>query len=107
MPNPFTSESRDEVLTLGLDGLITKLRAPRSLRRILVSEKPQHMGLGDFALKSMFDSHLTALIVAGRYRDVQTTLEAHFGPLHHEPVSDATDVAPDHNGSKKPLAKAK
>lgn len=106
MPNPFTLESREAVLSLNIEGLLPRLRAPESLRRLLVDVKPQHMPMGDFALKSMVDAHLMALIIAGRYREVQATLVAMFGAPDHVPGAGATGVVTDHDGSKKPPAKA-
>jgi len=55
--------------------------------------KPAHLGLGDFLLKAAFDAHLHELIVAGRYREVQATLDTHFGPAGHGPEAVATVVA--------------
>lgn len=106
MGNPFTLESRDAVLSLNIEGLLPRLRAPESLRRLLVDVKPQHMPMGDFALKSMFDAFLIEAIVAGRYRDVQATLVAMFGVPDHGTDAVTTNVVSDHGSSKKPPAKA-
>jgi hypothetical protein len=106
MGNPFTLESRDAVLSLNIEGLLPRLRAPESLRRLLVDVKPQHMPMGDFALKSMVDAHLMALIIAGRYREVQATLVAMFGVPDHKADGETTNVVSDNGSSKKPPAKA-
>lgn len=104
MPNPFTLESRDVVLSLNIDGLLSRLRAPESLRRLLVDTKPQHLSMGDFALKSMFDQHCMSLIVGGYYRELQTTLDAMFGPRDHKPDAVTTSVVGNHGGSKRGAA---
>ena len=89
--NPLTSETRDQVLSVNLAGFCTKLRAPESLRALL-RMKPDHVGLGDHLLKAALDAHLMALIVGGRYRELQTTLAALFGAPGYEPVGEATGV---------------
>ena len=80
MANPFTAESRDARLSLGLDGFIDKLRAPESLHRLVMIAKPAHMPASDFALKAMLDAHLMACILRGDYAAVQRTLVTLFGP---------------------------
>ena len=89
--NPFTSESRDVVLTIG--GLISKLRTSTTLHRAMLGRKPAHLGLGDFANKAMYDQPLIAAILDGRYRDVQAALEADWGPIEPNGGARATDVA--------------
>jgi len=78
--NPFTSESRDIVMTLG-SGVIGKLRTSTTLHAAIVARKPEYLGLGDFANKTMYDAPLILMILLGRYRDVQAALEADWGPL--------------------------
>lgn len=79
MGNPFTDESRDAKLNLRLEGFIDQLRAPESLHRLVMFSKPVHMSVSDFALKSMLDGHLIALIVRSDYRAVYSTLVTLFG----------------------------
>lgn len=97
--NPFTSESRDPVLSVNLKGFCTKLRAPESLRALL-RMKPDHVGLGDHLLKAALDAHLMLLIVGGRYRDLQTTLAALFGGCDYDAADEATGVANGNGGSQ-------
>jgi hypothetical protein len=80
MSNPFTQESRDARLSLGLAGFIDKLRAPDSLHALVMLAKPATVPASDFALKSMLDQHLMALIVRSDYRGVYVTLGTLFGP---------------------------
>jgi len=80
MPNPFTAESRDARLSLGLGGFIDKLRAPESLHRLVMLAKPVTMPASDFALKAMLDTHLIESIVRGDYAEVYGTLGTLFGP---------------------------
>jgi hypothetical protein len=94
MRNPFLSESRDVVLSIG--GLISKLRTSATLHRAMLGRKPAHLGLGDFANKAMYDAPLIAAILDGRYREVQSALEADWGPLDPNRGAPATDVAADH-----------
>lgn len=90
MPNPFTAEIRKARLSLGLDGL-DKLRAPASLHRLVMAMKPGHLSATDFALKSMFNEVLMALIVRGDYRQVYATL----GTLFSFDVPNGTNGAAD------------
>jgi hypothetical protein len=91
--NPFTAESRDARLSLGLAGFIDKLRAPGSIHALVMRAKPMTVAVSDFALKAMLDAHLTAAFVRSDYREVYTTLGTLFG----------LDVTA---GTRKPLAKA-
>jgi hypothetical protein len=86
MPNPFTTESRDARISLGLDGFMDKLRAPESLHRLVMIAKPANMPNSDYALKSMLDAYLLACIVRGDYSQVQRTLGTLFG--HLSPAGD-------------------
>lgn len=92
--NPLTSESRDVVMTLG-SGVIGKLRTSTTLHEAIVARKPEHLGLGDFANKTMYDAPLILMILLGRYRDLQAALEADWGPL-------TTVVVTEHNRSGSP-----
>lgn len=94
MANPFTSESRDARLTVGLEGTLAQLRTPHSLHTLIQRAKPMNLTIGDFALKAMLDAHLIAAIVRSDYREVYDTLVSLFGP-------DVTGVT-----SRKPPAKA-
>jgi hypothetical protein len=79
MPNPFTQESRDARLSVGLPGLMDKLRAPDSLHALVMRTKPLTVPVSDFALKAMLDGHLIAAIVRADYREVYATLVTLFG----------------------------
>ena len=92
MPNPFTQESRDSRISLGLDGFIDKLRAPDSLHALVMRAKPATVPASDFALKAMLDQFLMGAIVRSDYREVYATLGTLFGP----------EVT---NGTRKDLAK--
>jgi len=92
MPNPFTQESRDSRISLGLDGFIDKLRAPDSLHALVMRAKPATVPASDFALKSMLDQYLMGAIVRSDYREVYATLGQLFG-------ADVTNV------TRKDLAK--
>jgi hypothetical protein len=81
--NAFTAESRDAVLSPNLRGLCTRLRAPASIAVLIQDWKPATVPLGDHLLKATLDQHLMACIVAGRYRNVQATLVALFGPADY------------------------
>lgn len=81
MPNPFTDESRDARLKIAVEGLCDTLRAPESIRQLVMEHKPATVSVGDFALKAMFDARIDVLKVAGQYREIQRLLDTHFGPL--------------------------
>ena len=71
MPNPFTDSSRDDRWEVGLPELMMQqLRAPISLRWLKEDAKPGSMTLGTFALTSMFDRSLIALIVDDQHKEV-------------------------------------
>lgn len=80
MSNPFTDESRDARIKLSVAGLCDTLRAPESLHRIVMVEKPTTVSAGDFALKAMLDAALMARMVRGDYRGIQSLLGTLFGP---------------------------
>lgn len=94
MSNPFTAESRDSRLTVGLEGVLAQLRAPATLHALVMRAKPMTVPVGDFALKAMFDAHLIAAIMRSDYREVYDTLVSLFG-------NDVTSVS-----QRKPPAKA-
>jgi len=79
MPNPLTDEERSARLKLNVDGLCDTLRAPASLHALVMEHKPASVSTGDFALKAMLDSVLTAQIVRGDYRGLQRLLGTLFG----------------------------
>jgi hypothetical protein len=79
MPNPFTDESRDARLKLGIDGLCDTLRSPESLHRIVMEHKPATVSTGDFALKAMLDAVIDAHKVRGDYRGIYRLLGTLFG----------------------------
>jgi hypothetical protein len=99
MGNPLTDESRDVVLKPNISGFCTRLRVPASLQYLFTAAKPEHVPLGDFILKSCLDAHLSSLIMGGRYREVQATLAALFGPAAYGPDPRATDVVGDYERS--------
>lgn len=82
--SPFTDESRDARIKLGVAGLADTLRAPESLHRLVMVEKPQTVSAGDFALKAMLDGALMARMVRGDYRGIQRLLGTLFGELDDE-----------------------
>ena len=79
--NPFTDESRDARLKVSVTGWCDTLRAPESLHRLVMVEKPTPMSAGDFALKAMLDAALMARMVRGDYRGIQRLLGTLFGPV--------------------------
>lgn len=81
MGNPFTDESRDARLKLGIEGFCDTLRSPESLHRLVMVEKPAVLSAGDFALKSMLDAVIDAHKVVGDYRSIQRLLGTLFGDV--------------------------
>lgn len=107
MPNPFTSETRETVLTLD-NGLISKLRIGDTLQRTIRRHTPGHVGFGDFAPKAMYDEILIGWILAGRYEDVYATIEADWGLPTTAAGPGPTSVTSPHERSgalRKPAAK--
>lgn len=103
MANPFTAEVRTARLSLGLEGL-EKLRAPKSLHRLVMSMKPGHLSATDFALKAMFNEVLMALLSRGEYRLVYSTLGTLFAfdvPDGRRPADGAGDVPLGTPGDKR------
>jgi hypothetical protein len=86
--NAFTVEARDSRLSLGIEGLVDKLRAPESLHRLVMLAKPATTSVGDFCLKAMFDGVLMDAIMRSDYRAAYTTLVTLLGP-------DVTDQHPE------------
>lgn len=111
MANPFTAESRDARISLGLEGFIDKLRAPDSLHALVMRAKPLTVPASDFALKAMLDQFLMACIVRSDYREVYATLGTLFGaevtlgtsrkPPTKADVTDGTFGAGRHNGGPR------
>lgn len=91
-PNPLVSESRDEMVSVNLDGVCTKLRVPSSLRFLFSDCKPMHLSTGDSIIKDRLDATLIAHIIAGRYLFVQDTLDALFGPRGNKAEREVTVV---------------
>lgn len=81
MPNPFTDESRDARLKLGVDGFCDTLRSPESIKWLVMQGKPAGFAVGDFALLSMVDAIIDRHKVAHDYRAIQCTLDTLFGPV--------------------------
>lgn len=79
--NPFTDESRDAKLKLGIDGLCDTLRSPESIKYLVMQGKPAGLGVGDFALFSMVDAIIDRHKVQHDYRAIQRTLDTLFGPV--------------------------
>lgn len=96
MGNPFTDESRDARLKVDVDGLCTTLRAPESVHRIVMQLKPAGFSVGDFALTSMVNDLIAALMVRRDYRGIQGLLGTLLGPW----VPDGYVVVP--NGTPAP-----
>jgi len=84
MASPFLDESRDARIKLGVAGLADTLRAPESLHRLVMVEKPTTVSAGDFALKSMLDAALMARMLRGDYPGIQRLLGTLFGPVVDE-----------------------
>lgn len=105
MRNPFTSETKGDPVTLD-NGVIGKLRFQPTIKARILSGKPGHLGLGDFALKAMYDAPLIEAMLTGHYSEVTAALVADWGCPCHGCAADATSVAADHDRSGKPLAKA-
>lgn len=82
--NPFTDESRDARLKLGIEGLADTLRAPESLHRLVMEHKPATVSVGDFTLKALLDSIIDAKQSHGDYRGIQRLLDTQFGALGDE-----------------------
>lgn len=98
--NPFTDESRDSRIKLGVAGLADTLRAPDSLHRLVMVEKPTTVSAGDFALKAMLDAALMSRMVRGDYRGIQRLLGTLFGPLvdeRHGPTPSLRPEVPNGN----------
>ena len=100
MPNPFTSESRDEILSVNLEGICTKLRVPSSLRFLFSTARPADRNMGDTIIRDRLNGHLIPLIVGGWYPEVQRTLDALFGPRSYETSPETTLVASGNNRSQ-------
>jgi hypothetical protein len=101
--NPFTDESRDARLKLAIDGFCDTLRSPESLHRLVMEYKPAMQSSGDFALTSMFNSVLMALIVRGDYRGLQRILGTTFGDVVTDrpaQVTNGTSGAERHKGAR-------
>jgi len=105
MANPFTQESRDVRMSLGLDGVVDKLRVPDSIEQLVRFAKPLHMPNGDFFIKAALDQHLMTCIIRSDYAQVYETLSTLFGaevttvtrkPLAKLPVTDGTTGAKRH-----------
>jgi hypothetical protein len=77
--NAFTDVSRDARLKLGLEAVCDTLRAPEVLHRLVMEHKPAVQSLGDFTLKALLDQVLTAHMVRGDYRGIQSLLGTLFG----------------------------
>lgn len=73
-------------MKLAIDGFCEQLRAPESLHQLVMLHKPATQSAGDFALASMLNAVLMALIVRGDYRGIQRLLVSLFGDL----VTDVT-----------------
>lgn len=102
--NPFTDESRDARIKLNVSGLADTLRAPESLHRLVMVEKPTTVSAGDFALKAMLDAALMSRIVRGDYRGIQRLLGTLFGELVTErptEVTNGTSGTERHHGGKR------
>ena len=84
MASPFLDESRDARIKLGVAGLADTLRAPESLHRLVMVEKPTTVSAGDFALKAMLDAALMARMLRGDYPGIQRLLGTLFGPVVDE-----------------------
>lgn len=78
--NALTDESRDFRLKVDVDGLVSTLRAPESVHRLVMDMKPAGVSVGDFALTSMVNECITALMVRRDYRAIQGLLGTLFGP---------------------------
>lgn len=98
--NPFTSESRDHILSTNLPEVCTRLRVPASLRALFSEFKPAHLSIGDTILKDRLDAILCAAIYRGDYRLVQRTLAHLFGPIDHEAEAMTTVVSPGNGRSR-------
>ena len=79
MSNPFTDETRDARMKLSIDGLCDTLRAPESLRTLVMEQKPSTVSTGDFALKAMLDAVIDTKQSHGDYRGIQRLLGTLFG----------------------------
>jgi hypothetical protein len=79
--NPFTDESRDARLKLAIVGFCDTLRSPESLHRLVMIEKPAHVGVGDRTLKALLDQVIDEHKVAGDYRGIQRLLGTLFGDV--------------------------
>jgi hypothetical protein len=79
MKNALLDESRDARLKLSVEGFCDTLRAPESLHRLLMLEKPAAVSTGDFALRAMLNESLMAHMVRGDYRAIQRLLGTLFG----------------------------
>lgn len=95
--NPFTDETRDARLKVDVSGLCDTLRAPESLRTVIMEHKPSVLSVGDFALKAMLDSSIDAMKVRGDYRGIQRLL----GTLFDNEVPNGTDGDKRHIGNGK------
>lgn len=96
MANPFTSETKGPPERLD-NGIIGKLRFQPTIKARVLSGKPGHIGLGDHALKVLYDDVLITGIKAGHYEDVTAAMVADWGCPVHGCRRGATGVA-DANG---------
>lgn len=117
MPNPWTDASRDDRWEVGLPELnMQQLRAPVVLRWLKEEAKPGTMTLGTFALGSMFDRALIALIIGDKHKEVirqyvRTWPELLTAVLREEgltlDVTGALTIVSEADSShRRPLAKA-
>lgn len=90
--NAFTVEARDSRMSLGIEGLVDKLRAPESLHRLVMLAKPATTSVGDFCLKAMFDGVLMDAIMRSDYRAAYTTLVTLLGSDVTEQHTEVTVV---------------
>jgi hypothetical protein len=102
--NALLDETRDARMKLGIAGVVEQLRAPETVHRLLMEQKPTTTSLGDFALKAMLDAALIAAIMRGDYRTVNRLVVTVFGDAVTERTGEVTDVTRgDEAAYRKPL----
>ena len=98
--NPFTSESRDHIVSVNLPDVCTRLRCPSSLRIMFDELKPKHVSIPDIILKDRLAGIIMPLVCDGDWGRVQDTLDTIFGPRTHRAEVATTGVVSSNGRSR-------